>query len=105
VTAQYREATAIFVRPSTGAPTTDTTGTLQTTPLGQRPSGVATRTNELTATVESIDYPSRFVVVRGPRGNTRTFKVGPEVTDLDAVRKGDEVVVRHTEAVAVAVTE
>ncbi len=59
VTAQYREATAIFVRPATGAPTADTTGTLQTAPLGQRPSAVATRTNEITATVESIDYPSR----------------------------------------------
>jgi hypothetical protein len=105
VTAQYREATAIFVRPATGAPTADTTGTLQTAPLGERPSAVGTRTNELTATVESIDYPSRVVVVRGPRGNTRTFKVGPEVKNLDGVRKGDEVVVRHTEAIAVAVTE
>ena len=105
VTAQYQEATAIFVRPATGAPTADSTGTLQRAPLGERPSAVATRTNEITATVESIDYPSRIVTVRGPRGNTRTFKVGPEVKNLDGVRKGDEVVVRHTEAVAVAVTE
>jgi hypothetical protein len=102
---QYREATAIFVRPATGAPRADTTGTLQTAPLGQRPSAVGTRTNEIIATVESIDYPSRVVVVKGPSGSTRTFKVGPEVKNLDGVRKGDEVVVRHTEAVAVAVTE
>jgi hypothetical protein len=44
-------------------------------------------------------------VVRGPRGGTRTFKISPEVANLDGVRKGDEVVVRHTEAIAVAVTE
>ena len=44
-------------------------------------------------------------MVKGPSGSTRTFKVGPEVTNLDAVRKGDEVVVRHTEAIAIAVTE
>jgi len=105
VTAQYQEATAVFVRPATGAPAAKPTGTLETAPLGERPGAVATSTNEITATVESIDYANRIVVVRGPSGRARTFKVGPEVTRLDAVQKGDEVVVRHTEAVAIAVTE
>jgi hypothetical protein len=105
VTAQYQEATAIFVRPATGAPAAEPTGTLERAPLGARPSAVATSTNEITATVESIDYANRIVVVKGPSGRARTFKVGPEVTRLDAVQKGDEVVVRHTEAIAVAVTE
>jgi hypothetical protein len=105
VTAQYQEATAVFVRPSTGAPTADTSDTLQTARPGEKPGAFAARTNEITATVESIDYPSRIVMLKGPRGGTRTFKVGPEVTNFDAVRKGDEVVVRHTNAVAIAVTE
>jgi hypothetical protein len=105
VTAQYQEATAIFVRPATGAPTSDATGTLQTARPGEKPEAVATRTNEITATVVSIDYPDRIVTLRGPRGGTRTLKAGPEITNFDAVRKGDEVVVRHTEAIAVAVTK
>jgi len=105
VTAQYHEATAIFVRPSTGAPTADASDTLQTARRGEKPGAVATSTNEITATVESIDYPSRVVMLRGPQGGTRTFKVGPEVTNFDAVRKGDEVVVRHTNAVGIVVTE
>jgi hypothetical protein len=105
VTAQYQEETAIFVRPSTGAPTVDATGTLHTAKLGEKPSAVATRTNEITATVEGIDYSNRTVTLKGPRGRTQTIKVSPDVEDFDAVRKGDEVVVRHTNAVAVAVTE
>jgi hypothetical protein len=105
VTAQYQEATAVFVRPATGAPAAEPTGTFERAPLGARPGAAATSTNEITATVESIDYANRIVVVRGPSGRARTFKVSPEVTRLDAVQKGDEVVVRHTEAVAIAVTE
>ena len=105
VTAQYQEATAIFVRPATGAPTSNATGTLQTARPGEKPEAVATRTNEITATVVSIDYPDRIVTLRGPRGGIRTLKAGPEITNFDAVRKGDEVVVRHTEAIAVAVTK
>ena len=105
VTAQYQEATAIFVRPSTGVPTADRTGTLQTARPGEKPGAVATRTNEITATVMSIDYPDRIITLRGPRGGTRTLKVGPEVANFDAVRKGDEVVVRHAEAIAVALTK
>ena len=114
VTAQYQEETAIFVRPSTGSPTVrpstgspteDATGTLQTARPGEKPGAVATRTNEITATVEGIDYPNRTVTLKGPRGRTRTIRVSPEVENFDAVRKGDEVVVRHTNAIAVAVTK
>jgi hypothetical protein len=105
VTAQYQEETAIFVRPSTGAPTEDATGTLRTARPGEKPGAVATRTNEITATVEGIDYPNRTVTLKGPRGRTRTIRVSPEVENFNAVRKGDEVVVRHTNAVAVAVTK
>jgi len=105
VTAQYREETAIFVRPLTGAPTEDVARTLQTAMSGEKPGAVATQTSEITATVEGIDYPNRTVTLKGPRGRTRTIRVSPEVENFDAVRKGDEVVVRQTNAVAVAVTK
>jgi hypothetical protein len=105
VTAQYQAETAIFVRPSTGAPTEDAARTLQTARPGEKPGAVATHINEITATVEGIDYSNRTITLKGPRGRTRTIKVSPEVENFNAVRKGDEVVVRHTNAVAVAVTE
>ena len=107
VTAQYQEETAIFVRPSTGAPTEDATGR-PCRPQGQVKSrrAVATRTNEITATVEGIDYPKSYRhAQRATRPHSGPSGSAPTWNNFDAVRKGDEVVVRHTNAVAVAVTK
>ncbi len=40
---------------------------------------------------------------KGPEGNTRTIKVDPGVKRFKEVKKGDEVVVRLTEALAISV--
>jgi len=55
------------------------------------------------ATVEAIDLQKRTVTLRGPQGNAVTLKVDEQVKKFDQVKAGDEVVVRHTEAVAIAV--
>jgi hypothetical protein len=59
-------------------------------------------TVEVTAKVEAIDPATRTVTLRGPDGGTRTLKVDERVRRLDEVKAGDEVVVRHTEALAIA---
>jgi hypothetical protein len=105
VTAQYYEAVAIAVQPSTGEPRAEETGSFQRAPLGDKPGMETTRVRELTARVENIDYDNRVVTLRGPSGQVRKVKVGPEVKNFAAVKKGDQVLVRHTEAVAIAVTE
>jgi hypothetical protein len=43
------------------------------------------------------------VTLRGPQQKTKTFKVSKEVKRLNEVKKGDEIVVRHTEAFAIDV--
>lgn len=55
------------------------------------------------ARVEEIDYKNRTVTLRGPQQKTATLKVGKEVKRFDQVKKGDEVVVRHIEAMAITV--
>jgi hypothetical protein len=115
VTVEYDEATALFVRkPDAASGSSAPTGigpagrrseSVQTAPLGEKPAGVASRTVELTGEIENVDYDKRTVTVRGPRGNVRTLEVGADVTDLNTVKKGDLVVIRHTEAVAVTVTK
>lgn len=105
VTARYYEAVAVSVQPSTGEPTVTSSNSLESAPLGDKPGAMATRVSDLTARVEDIDYASRMVTLRGPGGRVEKMKVGPEVKNLEAVRRGDDVLVRHTEAVAVAVTE
>jgi hypothetical protein len=105
VTAEYHQAIAVTVEPSTGEPTASTAASMQRAPLGAKPGGTATRVSTLTAKVEDVDYDSRLVTLRGPSGQIREMKVGPEVENLQAVRKGDQVLVRHTEAIAIAVSK
>lgn len=69
---------------------------------GEKPGGLAVKTTQVTATVEEIDLPNREVTLRGPEGNTVELKVDDRVKNLDQVKKGDQVVARYTEAVAVS---
>lgn len=68
-----------------------------------KPGGVVSEVTELRARVAAIDHDQRLVTLTGPKGNTVTAKVGPEVRNLAQVKAGDDVVIRHYEAVAVAV--
>jgi len=54
---------------------------------------------QVTATVEAVDLPARLVSLRGPNGPA-TISVGPQVSNLENVRVGDEVVVSYYEAIA-----
>ncbi len=62
-------------------------------------------TVEASAIVEAIDYSAREVVLRDAQGRQTLVKVGPEVRNLDQVKKGDRVVVRFTEGFAAQVVK
>jgi Cu/Ag efflux protein CusF len=66
----------------------------------KKPSGEMANVSYMTATVEKIDHATRMVTLKGPEGNTVTFKVGPEAHNLDKVNAGDTVNVKYYEAVA-----
>lgn len=107
VRAQYLQATAIFVRkpgeaPS-GAPEASGARTVAVAPPGEMPGGMVANTVERTATVQDIDYNTRKVTLAGQQGRTIELNVDPSVEGLDQVKKGDQVVVRHTEAIALDV--
>lgn len=72
---------------------------------GESPHGVMVQTVQITATVEAIDYKARTVTLKGPEGNMRTLKVGPDAKRFDQVKKGDQVTVNVTEATAISVTK
>jgi hypothetical protein len=57
----------------------------------------------VTATVEAIDQATRMVTLKGPEGNTFTFKAGEEVRNLPQVKVGDQVIAKYYEALAVEV--
>ncbi len=55
------------------------------------------------ATVEAIDLATRMVTLKGPKGNTFTFKAGEQVRNLPQVKVGDVVVAKYYESIAVDV--
>ncbi|HEY6364368.1 MAG TPA: hypothetical protein VI585_06205 [Candidatus Binatia bacterium] len=103
VTAKYFESTAIAVRKSGEPPFAEEMKAVQRAAPGGKPGGVAVETTEMTAKVEDIDYKARTVTLRGPQQKTVTLKVDKDVKRFNEVKKGDEIVVRRTEALAIDV--
>jgi hypothetical protein len=103
VMAEYYEETAILVRPSVEPPTAGEVGVVEVAPRGAKPGVADVETRVVTAKVEAIDPQKRTVTLRGPQGNVVTLKVDEQAKKFDQVKVGDEVVVRHTEAVAITV--
>ncbi len=103
LTVRYLESVALFVRKSGEPPAATETAGVEVAPRGQKPAGMMVETREVTATVEAIDQAKRLVTLKGPEGKSRTIKVDPRVKRLQDVKKGDQVVVRHTEGLAIYV--
>jgi hypothetical protein len=103
VNAKYFESTAIAVRKAGEPPFAEETKAVQRAAPGGKPGGVAIDTTEMTARVEDIDYKTRTVTLRGPQQKTATVKVDKSVKRFNEVKKGDEIVIRHTEALAIDV--
>ncbi len=103
VTAKYLESTAIQVRKPNEPPFAEQGSAVQVAPKGAKPGGVAVATSEMTAVVDDINYKTRTVTLRGPQQKTVTLKVDKDVKRFNEVKKGDEIVVRRTEALAIDV--
>lgn len=56
---------------------------------------------EIQATVTAIDKEKRTLTLKGPQGNTRTLKVGPEARNFDQVKVGDMLTVSYVEALTI----
>jgi hypothetical protein len=68
---------------------------------GNKPGGTFVKTSSITATVESIDYDARTVILRGPNGDLVSLKVGEEAKNFNKVKKGDKVTFDYYESVAI----
>jgi len=104
VNVRYYESVAILVDKGTGEPPQGSAmDVVEVAPKGVKPAGTVVSVQELTAVVEKINYKKRTITLKGPEGNTATFKVDPSVKDFKKVKKGDEINIRHTEALAISV--
>ena len=98
------DAFAIHVTPRGEKPVNDSITYVHVAKPGEKPHGVAVQTRQINATVETIDYETRVVSLKGPDGNIRILRVDPVVKRFKEIQKGDLIRVKITEAIALSVT-
>lgn len=103
VRAEYNQSTSIFARPPQSGTSSTEGNSINRAAPGKKPGGTAVVSQEAVGTVEDIDQNRRVVTVRGPQGSTHKVLVAPDVQGLENIQRGDEVVVRHTAALAIVV--
>lgn len=104
VNVSYYEAVAILVSKGKGeVPQEGSLDVVEVAPKGAKPAGTMVSVQELSASVQKIDYKKRTITLKGPEGNVATFNVDPSVKDFKKVKKGDKITIRHTEALAISV--
>jgi len=97
---RYLQSVALFMSKSGDAPSSEQATAIEFAEKGANPGGVIVNVNQIEARVETVNYQDRTVLVTGPDGNQVKLSVDERVQDFDAVKAGDTVVVRYTEAVA-----
>jgi hypothetical protein len=99
----YVEALAVYLQKA-GAPASgEEVKTVKLAPKGAKPGMLVTDTIVLKAKIDAVDAKKGIVTITTPDGNTKTMKVDKTVKGLKGLKKGDDIVVRFTEALAVVV--
>lgn len=105
VKAEMLESVELFIADEAEKPAAEHTSEVARAPKGAKPGFAAVDSVEVKATVQSIDYKAREVVLKGPEGKLQKIKVGPAVKRLNEVKQGDTVVARMTKAVSITVSK
>lgn len=102
VVAQYQQALSLELKKTrtTGAPT-ETVAAARAKP-GERPAGAVGREITALADVVNVDPKNSIISLKGPRGNVFDLKVQNQ-DHFKVVKKGDQVEVTYTEALALSV--
>ena len=95
----YAEAAVLSISKG-GEPAVKVDKSVKVAAKGASPGGQMVRTVRLTATVDAIDYKTRRVALRGPKGNVLALAVSQQVKDLERVAAGDRVSIVYSEAIA-----
>lgn len=103
LTAEYTEAVSLELKKigSSGAPPMMSESIIRS-PKGAKPSGAANRRVTAIATVTAVDTEKKTITLRGPQGNEYDLQV-LDPAQFTSVKKGDEVEVVYTQAVALSV--
>ncbi len=96
---RYLESVAVSIKKG-GTASSSAGRTVKLAPKGDVPGGMVVNMVQIAGVVESIDYGSRLVSVRGPEGRLLNFTASDDVQDLEQFRTGDVISVEYTESLA-----
>jgi len=102
---EYYESVVIFAQDAEGDLTPEAKVAAKRTPKGDKPGMAVSETVTIKVVVEAINYDTRVITLRGPEGKTMTKRVDDSVKRLNEVKKGDEIVIQLTTALAITVRE
>lgn len=98
---RYVEALAVSIAKG-GKPSADAAESVQVAPKGGTPGGIAMRTLQVSGVVDAIDYDSRYLTMRGPKGSgVHSFRVPESVKNFEQLNGGDRITVSYTQALAI----
>ena len=96
------ESLVVYVAGEGETPTDSAAQLVALAPKGAKPGGIMAATTKVTARITAIDAEHRKATLQFEDGTTRTVAVRPDV-DLAKRKVGETVVIRITEALAIAV--
>ncbi len=103
VTTEYRESMSLSLTKASGPRSASERTIEQRSAPGAKPGGTIGREVTIMADVVAVNPKTETVTLKGPQGNTVEVIVqDPE--QMKNIRKGDQVQVVYTEAVAISVT-
>ena len=102
VRATVTEALAVSVRKTDAPPNAGDTVSVALAPKGTKPGMFVTKTEEVTSRITDVNRAARTITLAELAGGPKTVKLGPDVNVSD-LKKGDDVVVRYTDALALYV--
>jgi len=100
---KYFESIALFIRKGAEPPSATETGAVAVAAKGQEPAAIAVDTFEYKAKVEAVHPVLRSLTLIGVDGKKRHFKVHEDFKAIADIKKGDELIIRHTDALAVSI--
>ena len=100
----YYESVAVYVSSDGKPPEAEVAAVALAAPKGQMPAGEVVEVTDVSATIQSINPVKRVLRLKGPAGNVFEVKVDKSVQGFGQLKVGDNVHVRHTEAIAVTVS-
>ena len=99
----FVEAMAVYLQKA-GAPAGgEEVSSVTLAPKGAKPGVLVTDTVVMKSRIDAIDARKRMVTITTPDGKTHTLKVAKSVKKLKDLKKGDDIVVRFTEALAIVI--